>query len=608
MHKFSFCIIKKAQHNVASICFIALLLAVSLQIPFVQPTLATSHLASLFRQVADEFSVPQPLLLAICQQEGRLSMNAGAPSIDGGYGCMHLVKNKRANTLDLAAKHLSVHSARIRYDLATNLRAGAWLLHQDALQLSTTHTLPTTLSGWYAAVARYSLASTPSIARMYADALYHLLNTGFQARASNGELITLTPQGVHPDVELFKMRARISTLPSGCVADGKTDYPGAIDCILSPQGHDCNLVPDNAPCNYFPSHRPANFTIKQVVIHDIEGTGLEALNTFLSPTATATAHYIVDSDGTVYQTLHEKDIAFQAGNLWYNKHSIGIEHAGYAATGFLWYNATEYLASARLVAYLLKKYHIPLDHDHIVSHGTIPSPTLSTSPNHVDPGPFWLWDYYEQVISTLGSFTAQKISARKPSLLTLSPDQAPLSPNGTEQPANFGFFYLYSAPSTRSPLVPHPGEGWDIANLTYNVETRISYVATDKVLDPAGSGLTLYHIWYGVEDPTTHPTHLANARQVWLAAPASAVLEDYSLNAVVVTLHNPTGDIVPIYGTPTTNTDRLNYHIGNAPSGALFASAYTVKQDGAAQIWYEINFNHRQAWVPARYVAYQKTR
>src|SRR5216683_6777027 len=46
-----------------------------------------------FEEAAQEFQVPAPLLKAICYMEGRLSNNDGHPSIDNGYGCMHLIQN-----------------------------------------------------------------------------------------------------------------------------------------------------------------------------------------------------------------------------------------------------------------------------------------------------------------------------------------------------------------------------------------------------------------------------------------------------------------------------------------------------------------------------------
>ncbi len=91
-----------------------------------------------------------------------------------------------------------------------------------------------------------------------------------------------------------------AALPSGCVNDKKADYPGAIDCFLDPAKHDCKLVPGtNAPCNYLPANRPKDYAITHVVIHDSEGTALNALNAFQDPTSDA-ANYIVDTAGTVY--------------------------------------------------------------------------------------------------------------------------------------------------------------------------------------------------------------------------------------------------------------------------------------------------------------------
>jgi hypothetical protein len=39
--------------------------------------------------------------------------------------------------------------------------------------------------------------------------------------------------------------------------------------------------------------------------------------------------------------------------------------------------------------------------------------------------------------------------------------------------------------------------------------------------------------------------------------------------------------------------------IGDAPNGAVFISEGTAIEDLTTNLWYEINYNHRQAWVPA---------
>jgi hypothetical protein len=327
-----------------------------------------------------------------------------------------------------------------------------------------------------------------------------------------------------------------------------------------------------------------------VVIHDIEGTAQDALSIFQDANQQVSVHYIVDSDGTVYQVLHDRDIGYHAGNYWYNQHSIGIEHAGFAATGWKWYNATEYLASAKLTAYLVKKYHIPPDHDHIVAHGTIPAPSLATTPNHVDPGPYWLWDYYlglvrKNRVSNACSLQNAPMLLQRPAL-----NRSPQGNNGQDV---LSYFYLYSGPTTASPLVRQVGGGDDVTDETNSVEPGMSFYYLNKVEDPAGTGNILYQIWYGGENQGAMPSHFAHAMMVWLAIPSG--------NAVAgcgkaVRLRSTNGRSVQISGSPVTGS---TYVIGDAPVQSVFVSAYTVLEDGTSNRWYEINYNHRQAWVPA---------
>ena len=243
---------------------------------------------------------------------------------------------------------------------------------------------------------------------------------------------------------------RVADLPVGCINDGNTDYPGAINCMVDPQNFDCNLVADKVPCTYEDATWPIDYPMDFVVIHDIEGTAREAINIFHNVHSAVSTHYIVDSDGTVYQILREHDIAYHAGNYWYNQRALGIENAGYAARGHQWYNATQYQATARLTAYLLNKYGIPLDRGHVIGHGNIPSPSLALMPNYVDPGPYWLWDYYFYLINRYGiPYTSGALDA---DIITVHPatDQLPLGSGGQELPQNYNYFPLYNGPSTAS--------------------------------------------------------------------------------------------------------------------------------------------------------------
>lgn len=584
---------------------LALVLLLILGMPFPDRQAKTSQIKAsspadqIFDRASLESGVPATLLKAICYMEGRLSEQGGNPSLDNGFGCMHLVKSQQSDTLERAARELKVSIEQLKRDFATNIRGGAAILRDYAFQVSHSHSLPHSLGSWYGAVAAYSNATTRSTALLYANSLYKILHQGFSAPDDQGEIVTLAPQIVQPDIVTAASVQGERSLPPGCTHDDKADYPGAIDCILPPHTFDCNQVPDKVPCSYESAQRPNDYAIDQIVIHDIEGTIPSALNVFQNPQHSASAHYLVDSDGTIYQVMHENDIAYHAGNYWYNQHSIGIEHVGFDTTGYRWYNATEYLASAKLVAYLLKKYQLPLDHAHIVSHGTVPAPSSTALPNHVDPGPYWLWDYYLKLIHQQGvPFPRSSTSSH---VFTLQPksDQHPSGQHGTETGANFAFFYLYTGPSTRSARIPRHGLSSDIAEVSGSVEPDMSYYYVAKARDQAGSGATMYQIWYGEEDHAhaSKPDMFAHAHLAWLAVPRGAATKG---QGTPVTLTTSDGSPPLVYGRPVSGTGSI---LGDAPDGARFVSAYTVTEDATENLWYEINYNHRQGWVPASEVA-----
>src|SRR5579875_1201501 len=268
-----------------------------------------------FARAASEFHVPAVLLKAICYMEGRLSNNGGWPSRDNGFGCMHLVKNDHVDMLDRAARELGVSARQLKLDMPTNIRGGAILLRDYALQLSHMHSLPDNLNDWYGAVAAYSNSTTRSTALMYANAVFQIMHQGFSAQADDGETITLPSQPVRPNTASADAVKGSGRLPTGCRLDQHVDYPGAVDCIVPANSFDCNKMTDsNAPCTYEDARRPGDYAIDLIVIHDIEGTAESALNVFQNVQSQASVHYIVDSDGTVYQVIRESDIAYHCGN------------------------------------------------------------------------------------------------------------------------------------------------------------------------------------------------------------------------------------------------------------------------------------------------------
>jgi len=165
--------------------------------------------------------------------------------------------------------------------------------------------------------------------------------------------------------------------------------------------------------NYTVSDREEDgLRIRWIVIHDIEGPEVSCINWFQDPAAEASSHYVVGYDGTVYQMVAEKDIAWHAGNWDYNQHSIGIEHAGFADNNY--FTEAEYRASAKLVAFLMRKYNMTLirpsgiapanseDGSGVIGHDQVPDPRDPQlgggAGHHYDPGRCWNWTYYMSLV------------------------------------------------------------------------------------------------------------------------------------------------------------------------------------------------------------------
>jgi hypothetical protein len=145
--------------------------------------------------------------------------------------------------------------------------------------------------------------------------------------------------------------------------------------------------------NYTAANRESDYPINYVVIHVTQGSYAGTISWFQNPAAQVSAHYTFrSSDGAVTQSVREKDIAWHAGNWTYNTQSIGIEHEGYVDNAS-WFTDAMYRASAALTRNLCNKYGIPKDRSHIIGHVEVPGAT------HTDPGPYWNWTYYMQLVN-----------------------------------------------------------------------------------------------------------------------------------------------------------------------------------------------------------------
>lgn len=143
--------------------------------------------------------------------------------------------------------------------------------------------------------------------------------------------------------------------------------------------------------------------IRRVVIHALavpttrRRTGAQAVVLgWQRAGRTASAHYIVDRDGTTTQMVREADVAFHAGAA--NGDSIGIEHADVCNDPAPFTRAL-YERSAALVRDIARRNGFPIRVIEVdttdPARATVSGHSHVSGPGgHGDPGPYWDWRYY----------------------------------------------------------------------------------------------------------------------------------------------------------------------------------------------------------------------
>ena len=329
-----------------------------------------SSLKAEFETAARKYQVPVELLLAMGYYNTLWEMpppsasayRKGATEGRGDYGIMQLTQNPSRNTLGKAAKLTGLSKAQLKNDRSANIEGGAAFLSDLVGK-----TKPKKLDGWQEALTQY--ADTD----LYASQVYGVLKGGASLTISTGERLKLSPQ----DVEV----PQVYTAQSGATNYWLAAWRPA------------------ASCNYTNSDRETSYDVKKIVIHVAQGSYSGTVSWLENCAAGASAHYVVSSKGGMAQCVRNENIAWHAGWWDTNTHSIGIEHAGYIDNPE-WFTRSMYHTSARLSAWLCKKYKIPMDRKHIISHSQVPGCSGSGGgiDCHTDPGPYWNWKMYMRLI------------------------------------------------------------------------------------------------------------------------------------------------------------------------------------------------------------------
>lgn len=426
-----------------------------------------------FTDTAREFHVPERVLLAVSYAQSRWDDHGGKPSTTGAYGPMALVwrptgavsprglaaSDTRTQTLIKAARLLGESPKELRTDPAENIRGGAALLAHWQKQL--TGATPAAEGKWYPSVAKYSGSAT-SEALTFANDVYATLKSGANRTTVDGQKMRLRSGAATPDRSAVK-RMRLTAAPKT-----KAECPASLDCRFEPAAYKQTDPKDPKKYgNYDTAKRPKDLKIRYVVIHDTELSYDKTKKLFADPTAAVSAHYVIrSSDGEVTQMVPTRDVAWHAGNWDFNAHSVGIEHEGYAAKGASWYTEPMYKSSARLTRYLAKRFGIPMDRGHIIGHDNVPGQSAkATAGMHHDPGPFWDWDHYMNLVRGVSAQRHLPWSA-KAKQVRIAPDfdtnEQPVSTcddNGkcTDLPKQgTSFVYLRSAPRDDAALLGDP--------------------------------------------------------------------------------------------------------------------------------------------------------
>ncbi|MFF7972352.1 N-acetylmuramoyl-L-alanine amidase [Streptomyces sp. NPDC007905] len=593
-----------------------------------------------FATAAAEYHVPQSVLLAVSYLQSRWDSHAGAPSVTGGYGPMHLTDARtalattehfaegaedargdsaraalhpdievprnsalpaRLRTLPRAAELTGRPAAELRTDPAANIAGGAALLAATQKELGEP---PSADPGdWYAAVARFSGADDTATAAAYANDVYDVLRTGEERTTDDGQRITLAAQPhLAADTAQLK-RAGLRTIPAD-----DAECPRSVSCEWIPAPY--SEFGDNDYGNHDLGDRPVSQSIKYIVIHDTEGTWDGVMKLIQDPTYVSWNYTIRSTDGLIAQHVKAKDVAWHAGNWDINARSVGIEHEGFLAAPDAWYTEAMYRASARLVKYLARRYDIPLDRQHILGHDNVPGPTTSTIPGmHTDPGPYWDWRHYFQLLGRPFHRTGGRHSA----LVTILPDYASNQPVYTGcttkgEPCTAhgsGEVRLYSDHDVNAPLIKDIGLKTDPTNGVNDLSSRVSTGQQYAVADRWGDWTAIWYLgqkaWF--ENPREEPAAVRASGLVVTpneGLPSVPVYGRAYPEKEAYPAEVPAQSVVPLpYTIPAGQT----YVVGDeVPGEYYYAVTFTADSHRVVvgkDLYYEIQYGHRVAFVRA---------
>lgn len=359
----------------------------------------------MLQDAAAVYSVPAEIMIALAHVEGGLFLADHREFHEDEAVPVAGMLELRHGRFDSLARAAEL-SGRSQKDLVEDLALGTNAAAQVLADLARGRQMdPQKIEEWAEIVEEMSGHYSVAQRREYRAEVFKMLRHGATIRARNGETIEIP---AHPEIPLG-----LTMNPPGLQTLGTPEFPGAI-WLETPQfaATTCNGTQAQ---KYDTDRGP--YSVTMVTIHDTEG-GWNASVATLQNDPCKSVHYIVDKDGSrVGQFIPESYTGWHAGNYWYNQHSVGIEHVGYAGVDD--YQTPMYKKSAELARTIADRYGLPLDRNTFVAHQEVPdpndipnnSPPCPDSPSsciknlnyggaghHTDPGIYWEWCQYMELV------------------------------------------------------------------------------------------------------------------------------------------------------------------------------------------------------------------
>ncbi|MGW0881542.1 N-acetylmuramoyl-L-alanine amidase [Streptomyces sp. NPDC002671] len=599
-----------------------------------------------FTEAAREYHVPRSVLMSVSYMQSRWDAHPGAPSVAGGYGPMHLVDTGRAHApapapgpaalqggnagqranagapaagdedaetdaphrsadppadLRHAAQLIEERTERLRTDATANVRGGAALLADTQRRLG--KPLSANPGDWWEAVEHFPGTPDATSAATYANDVFAVIRRGAHRITAEGQHVTLPASpGVRPRIAMAQ----------GPQRSKEVECPRELSCDWLAAAYE--EIGDGRYGNHDLGDRPQDEGIEYIVIHDTEASLKSMFQTVQDPTEASWHYSIRSSDGHVTQHIKTKDPAWHSGSRFMNARSIGIEHEGFLRQPGTWYTEQMYQASARLVRYLAKKYSIPLDRQHIFGHDNVPAPTAGSIPEmHDDPGPFWDWRHYFDLLGAPLRATA----APNSDMVTILPDFAEHKPEFTGCAADgvpcpthgSSAVRLHTEPFDDAPLIQDPGRKPNGEASTKDVNdlgARASAGQTFAVAERDGDWTAIWFqgrkAWF--KNPRKHPTAVGAAGR--MVTPKEGLDEVKVFGRAI-----PEQGAVPEEMSDRTPESPLPYRFlagqryvtqSHLDSPYLAKSSYDDSPGSfvsGREGYYEIQFGHRLAFVRA---------